>query len=192
MKELLLIRHTTPEVVEGTCYGQLDLDCNSDFENEADEIKRSINTSNFQPDIVFSSPLKRCKILSSYLFPEQKVIHANSLKELNFGAWEGKLWKDIPKMEIDAWAESFVKEKPPKGESFEELLQRIEQFEKQASVLNETKIAIVTHSGVIRAFLMNYLKIPAENIFNLHLNYGAIILIRIHSNNYHQVEFIKG
>lgn len=192
MRELLLIRHTTPEVIEGTCYGQLDLDCNANFSSEADEIKRCIKTSEFIPGVVYSSPLKRCMQLARYLFPKQIVNQDDNLKELSFGTWEGSLWKEIPKNEIDAWADNFVRHSPPEGESFEQLLQRVENYEKQLEKLDEAKIAVVTHSGVIRAFLMKYLNIPATNIFNLNLNYGAVVKITIQSGDYHQVEFIKG
>ncbi|MCU4177859.1 alpha-ribazole phosphatase [Carboxylicivirga sp. N1Y90] len=192
MIELLLIRHTTPDVKEGTCYGQIDLNCHSCFDSEADDINQILTASKYSPDIIFSSPLKRCKLLATHLFHAQKVYLDENLKELNFGDWEGMFWKAIPKNEIDVWAENFVLQSPPNGESFKQLLKRVEQFEKQMVNGNSKKIAIVTHSGIIRAFLMKYLNIPASNIFNLHLNYGAIVKISIHDDDYHQVEIIKG
>ena len=39
MKEIYLIRHTTPEVEKGVCYGQTDLNLKNTFPQEAKRIK---------------------------------------------------------------------------------------------------------------------------------------------------------
>ncbi len=190
MKELIIIRHTTPDVENGICYGQLDLDVSSSFKNEINDINKVLDS--LKPEFAYSSPLQRCAKLANVLYPNLEIKLDNRLTELNFGDWEGNFWKDIPKDHIDEWAPNFISQSPPNGESFSELIKRVELFEKDLLSLNHKKIAIVTHSGVIRAFLMKYLGIPAVSIFNLHLNYACIIKIELKSDEYHQVQFLKG
>jgi len=191
MMEILLIRHTTPNVEPGTCYGQSDLDVNGTFEKEASEIKKII--ADFQPDSIFSSPLIRCSKLAQKLFPDLSFQRDDRLMEMSFGQWEKQLWQDLPKDKLDIWAKDFMHLSPPGGESFKDFIKRINEFETEViNKTNSTKTAIVTHSGVIRSFLMKYLNIPSDKIFNLHLNYGAVIKIDIHSAEYSQVKILKG
>ena len=188
--ELWLIRHTKPKVDKGICYGQLDLDVDTTFTDEVAQIKdilRSIDISK-----VYSSPLMRCSKLAKALFPKREIKYDKRLMELNFGTWEGKDWSNIPLVDIDTWSENFYDKAPPEGESFQALVNRIESFESEVNAKGNENLAIVTHAGVIRAFVMKYLNIPADKIFSLQLNYGAIVKITIHTESFQQVEFIKG
>ncbi len=189
-KEILLIRHTTPEIQQGICYGQLNLDVADTFQDESGLIQNSIN--GYRPQAVFSSPLKRCSILASSLFPKHNIEMDDRLMEINFGDWEGEPWDNFERAIMDRWAKDFIDLRPPNGESFKELILRSETFMEQILNTNNEKIAVVTHSGVIRSILTKYLHIPPQSIFNLHLNYGCIVKISIKGSNYHQVEFVKG
>lgn len=189
--ELLLIRHTTPDVASGICYGQTDLNVNGTFDKESKEIKNII--ADLKPEHVYSSPLIRCHQLAKELFPYQPIQTDDRLMEMNFGKWEGLKWSEIPKNELDTWANDFINLAPPLGESFAAFMNRITVFEEEVlNKLTQEKIALITHSGVIRSFLMKYLAIPEDKIFNLHLNYGAVIKIDIHSEQYSQVKILKG
>ena len=190
MKQFYIIRHTTPDVSPGICYGFSDLDVNESFEAEASIIKDLLKEAD--PSVIYSSPLKRCDKLAQILFPENAIKYDNRLKELNFGDWEMHPWADIDKNTIDHWANDFMNQSPPKGESFQTLydrcLQSFDDIEKQLAE-GETA-AIVTHSGVIRSLLMTFLKIPADKIFSLQLQYGCVIKITLHPKEYSQVEFL--
>lgn len=189
-KEIYLIRHTTPDIDKGICYGQLDLDVSLSFNDELTDIKHLLN--NFEPEMVYSSPLKRCMFLAQHLFPQNETIADSRLMEMNFGDWEGQKWLDIPRNGIDQWSNDFLDVRTPNGESFQNLIDRAEQFASGIQHTEPSKMAVITHSGIIRCFLMKYLNIPHQNIFNLNLNYGCIIRIRQHTPDYNQVEFIKG
>lgn len=188
-KEILLIRHTTPEVAKGTCYGQLNLDVSSSYEDEVLNIKHIIRS--FNPDVVFTSPLLRCKKLAESLYLKHPIHIDTRIMEMNFGEWEGKIWDNIPKKEINDWAGNFMNISPPGGERFSDLLTRSNAFFNEIEKSNSQSIAVITHSGVIRSFLMRYLDIPSEKIFNLQLNYGCIIKLNI-LGTHHQLEFLKG
>jgi len=188
--EIWLIRHTTPDIDKGICYGQLDLDVNANFMIEAQQIKNHLDDVVF--DRVYSSPLKRCKLLAEALSNNQEIILDARLKEINFGDWEGQNWQNIDRGLLDNWGHNFIDHKPHKGESFSELMHRANTFYLDITRKKKhNKIALVTHSGIIRAFLIQFLEIPALKIFNLELSYGAIIKIKIHSKEFQQVKFIK-
>ena len=52
-----IIRHTAPDVPQGTCYGQTDVPLKETFKTEARAVKDSIPDITF--DAVYSSPLSR-------------------------------------------------------------------------------------------------------------------------------------
>jgi len=63
--EIYLVRHTTPNVKKGICYGQTDIDINSyTFESELCEIKNKLPSD---IDRFYCSPLMRCLKLAKKL-----------------------------------------------------------------------------------------------------------------------------
>src|SRR5271170_2762307 len=98
MKDIYLIRHTTPAVAKGICYGQTDLDVTESFSRESEVIRRHL------PDgilSVYSSPLQRCARLARQLFPGHTPSLMDELMEVHCGEWEMRAWDDLPREEID-------------------------------------------------------------------------------------------
>jgi len=192
MKTLYIIRHTTPDIQQGICYGYSDIDVNGNFKHEANEIKSRLDKIN--PTHIISSPLKRCYKLANELFPNMIIKQSDSLKELNFGDWEMQRWDSIDKEFIGKWSKDFMNIAPPNGETFNSLFVRSnEEIDDIMSLMeDEDAGAIITHSGVQRSILMKYLSIPANKIFNWQLGYGAIIKLTYFSSDFQQIEVIKG
>jgi len=173
--EIYLIRHTTPKVEKGICYGQSDLELANSFTEEVELVLKQLPK---QFDVVYSSPLKRCKQLAKKI--DQNCISENRLMELNFGDWEMQKWDDIPLSEIQPWYADFVNTPALNGESYIALNVRVLEFYNSV-VLNSKhqKIAIVTHSGVIRSLLAKIRGIALEDSFNLiTINYGSVVKIK--------------
>ena len=66
-----------------------------------------------------SSPLGRCRALAELIgsaFHLQPA-YDRRLQEMDFGAWEGRDWNDIPRTELDAWAADFLHARPHGGAS---------------------------------------------------------------------------
>jgi alpha-ribazole phosphatase len=172
--EIFLIRHTTPAVEKGICYGQTDLDVTETFLAEAAVIKQHLPESIAR---VYSSPLQRCKKLAEHLFPQKPVSLHTDLMEINCGRWEMQPWNDIPRHEIDPWMNDFVTVPTPGGESYVDLHQRVVAvFEEIAKPPQPT--AIVAHGGVIRSILSHITQtalIDSFNAFTLH--YGCVAKI---------------
>ncbi|CAL2063005.1 alpha-ribazole phosphatase [Tenacibaculum sp. 190524A05c] len=171
--EIVLVRHTTPDIAKGICYGQADLDVVATFEQEAELIVSSLKHYNF--DSMYSSPLQRCKKLAHKIGKD--FIFDERLLELNFGDWELKPWDDIPKEEINPWMEDFVNQTPKNGESYVDLHKRTTSFIEEILKTSYDSVLIVTHAGVIRSLWAYFHQIPLEKSFDLKLEYGEMLTI---------------
>lgn len=145
---MILLRHTRPEVAEGTCYGRSDLATGPDFEAAAAAVLAGLPTV----AAVISSPLARCLRLAERIASVRGLALATDprLMEMDFGAWEGRAWAELPRAELDAWAADFLHARPHGGETVAELAARV------ASALAEVDgegppVLWVSHSGVARA-----------------------------------------
>lgn len=161
--EIYLIRHTTPDIPKGICYGQSDLGVAETFETELASIIPFL-PENIQN--VYSSPLIRCSKLAMALFPEHVIQLKKEFVELNFGFWEMQRWDDIPQIEIQPWMEDFVNVQVPGGESYLQLHERvIQSFKWVTNQANST--AIIAHGGVLRSILSYVTNTPLKESFDV-------------------------
>ncbi|HET7831634.1 MAG TPA: alpha-ribazole phosphatase [Gallionella sp.] len=176
MQTLYLIRHTTPDIDLGVCYGQLDIDVAASFAEEANRTRHWLPPF----ELIVTSPLLRARRLAEYLGQGQRLpLHSDArLMEKNFGAWEGKAWDDIARRDLDAWAAAVMGYAPPGGESAQQLLQRVQDFWQELSHLPQRDIAIVAHGGSIRALLSLIADIPLTRTLNWQMEYGTVICVK--------------
>lgn len=144
---LILLRHTRPVGSDGVCYGVTDLAPGPDLQNEVRRLHAQL------PDVtsILSSPLQRCLRLAEALGAARglTVTPDPRLREIDFGAWEGQRWDDIPRDQIDAWAADVTGARPHGGES---ALMLADRAGAALAVAPEGAL-VVTHMGVIRAAL---------------------------------------
>ena len=177
--QLYLIRHTTPDIATGICYGQSDIDVAASFQEEFELLRSKLpveaNTA------IYSSPLQRCLKLANRVADELNCAEIKldpRLMELNFGEWEMQHWEDIPRGMIDVWGQDHLEQAPPQGESFQALHLRAKDFLEEVSTNNAINSAIVfTHAGVIRALLAEALQLPLMHAFRLQADYGSVTQI---------------
>lgn len=183
--EIYLIRHTSPKIEQGICYGQSDIDLPKSFEEEAAILQHNLE----KPlDYIFSSPSKRCADLAKYFNVPMQT--EPRLMELNFGEWEMKYWKDIPQTVLNEWMENYVDQAPPKGESYQQLKSRIVEIFKGIISQNRSTTGIFTHAGPIRAILSHLLNIPLKDTFTLKIDYGSITKVSFNETVY-SVDYIN-
>jgi alpha-ribazole phosphatase len=170
--EIYLIRHTTPAVDKGICYGQSDLDVTDSFMAEAAAIQTHLPKAIAQ---VYSSPLQRCSKLAAYLFPTYAHVFHDDLKEIHCGAWELQKWDNIPQADIMPWMDDFVNVSIPGGESYMDVYNRVTvQFERIAQ--GARPAAIVAHGGVIRSILAHITGTALVDSFDVFkLYYGCVV-----------------
>ena len=171
-KEIVFIRHSSLAVPRGICYGFSDIDVSNNFSTEAKWLK--FNLTSFIPQLVVTSPLKRCLKLSKEVFNKPIKIEVN-LKEVNYGNWEGKSWEDISVEGGNLWMYNNVNNCPPNGESFFQLKNRVAYVVDELIESKEDKIAVVCHGGVIRSVLSHLLNIPLENTRSFDIHYVGFV-----------------
>lgn len=169
--EICLIRHTTPAVEKGICYGQADLDLADTYPIELEKVKKEI-AGNFE--LIVSSPLKRCRILAEDLFQGQHILYEDRIKEYDFGEWEMMPWDKMDKDMQEKWMANFVEIPAPGGESLLDMSRRIQEFLAELKAENRKKVAFVTHSGVIRIISAIVEQTELARCFDYQLPYGVV------------------
>jgi len=179
--QLFLIRHTTPRITAGLCYGQSDIDVAASFNEEQLQVINKLNVlkqSGVVIHAIESSPLQRCTKLAHALNSSLALPMVNEdhrLMELNFGDWELQAWDEIPRTEFDIWADDYANLAPPNGETFGALHIRAQSFIADANQrLPDANIVVVTHGGMIRAMLAEVLQIPLKRLFRFQVDCGSI------------------
>ncbi len=177
--EIYWIRHTTPAIEQGVCYGQHDIALAGTFEAEIPAVLQQLP----RVDQVYSSPLQRCTRLASHIAPIYTL--DSRLLELNFGNWELKRWDAIPAAEIAPWYKDWVHYAPPHGESFAALAARVSAFiEALCARFTDQHIVVVAHAGVIKAAYAYCHQMELKAAFNTcAIAYGKVVHIPIPSVN---------
>lgn len=177
--DIYLIRHTTPEVGKGVCYGQTDLPLADSFSSELMSLRSKLPESF---DRIYASPLKRCLQLAQAL--GSTVQTDDRLMEMDFGDWEMKPWGQIPSDALNPWMADFVETAVPGGESFRELIRRSRGSLKAIESGTEEKVAVVTHAGVIRSWLSTFLELDPKHVFKLNVDYGGVTCVSVNRGLY--------
>ena len=148
MRRLWLVRHATPLVAPGLCYGRLDVEADvADTERAASALHLILPCKG----LFVSSPLRRCRQLAraiAKLRPEHAITHDRRLKEMDFGEWEGQPWAELGKPRLDAWTADFANHPPGGGETVAAFMDRVASA---FDALPRGETVWITHAGVIRA-----------------------------------------
>jgi len=175
---LTIVRHTCVDVPAGFIYGQTDVPLATTFEKEAAEVLKKLEGISF--DVVYSSPLTRCRLLAEKITQSHPVIFDNRLKEMNFGIWEGEHWNTIESTsEATKWFLNYLEVACPEGESYSILIKRIHEFLNELKSAKIENCCVVTHGGPIRAFLSIIEKQSPQTLFDRKIEYGEVIQIEI-------------
>jgi alpha-ribazole phosphatase len=152
---LILVRHAPP-LVAGLCAGHSDVDVEA-AAPAVGAVIRALGESDLRVARVYSSPTARCRDLAVELATRlgAPLVFDTRLMELNFGAWEGRLWDAIvasDRERFDRWARDFRSEAPPGGERVAELEHRVGEWLTEVAATDPARSCLaITHAGVIRA-----------------------------------------
>jgi len=164
---LLLVRHgrtveNQRRIVQGHIQGTL----SKEGVKQAKLLAKRL--SDMKIDIIFTSDLKRAKDTAKEiikLHPEAKLVEDKRLRERSFGIYDGK-HKDLVIKKV--FQKNDFSYRPPKGESFEDVIKRVKDFYKEI-LKNHTKktVLVVAHGGLliffIRLILGKRLRIPIKS-----------------------------
>lgn len=155
-----LIRHGMTEAgSEGRYIGHTDVPLSEAGEKQLREMTEAYEYP--QPDVVFSSPLKRCLQTAQIVFPDADAIPMRDLIEYNFGEFENKTAEELENHPVfPRWLAGEPDVDPPFGESSRDFQTRVMQaFCRIVDGLiktGTTRAAIVTHGGVITTLLSTF------------------------------------
>lgn len=168
--ELVLIRHAPVIGMEGICYGQTEVEPNPEEEKAlVEKLKIAFHE---RPGVVFSSPSQRCSRIAAELSSSFQTHSA--LQEMHFGDWENKPWDHIPSEELHRWMSDFVNVAPPHGESWRQMVARIDAWTK-VHLLSEERVWMIAHAGTLRAFLHLLTGLGLEHVFRVQVDPGCKI-----------------
>lgn len=139
-----LMRHLPTDIAPGLCYGRLDLPPGTG----GDAGPALAGLAGFAAAALFSSPAQRCLALAEQAAAATglRVQPDPRLLELDFGAWEGLPWDDVPRAALDEWAADPWGFAPPGGESGAALVARLRSFH---AALPADAI-VVSHGGPLK------------------------------------------
>jgi broad specificity phosphatase PhoE len=132
-----------------------------------------------------SSPLSRAQKTGAAIFaagyPEQALTVEPGLIELDFGAWQGLSYQELPHrltMPPHGFWPIAGDERPPGGESMADGIARVGSvMERLARSYAGTDVVALTHGGAIRAAVAHGLRVGADNA--LHLSVENLSLTRL-------------
>lgn len=134
MDLIVLVRHPAVAVAPGVCYGRLDVTLAE---------PATVPLAGFA-GTVWTSPAQRCRAVAAAIGPHQVDLR---LQEMDFGAWEGSRWDDVPRAELDHWAADIWQRGPPDGETGAALVARVTAFH---DGLPRGDHLVVTHGGPLK------------------------------------------
>jgi len=161
--KLIFIRHgETNWNIEKRIQGSTDIELNKRGLEQAKELGVSLKDNKVHICKIYTSRQKRAEqtaeIVSKYLDKEYEVLEG--LEEMNLGLWEGKTWSEVQEQcqeEYSRWNIDRRYTRLLKGESYQDVLDRLLPALKKIMEANCSDVLIVTHSAVIMS-LLSYLR----------------------------------
>lgn len=160
--------------------GSYDSELNMTGIAQAEELSKRISELNYKFSKIYSSKQKRALKTAQILSETIKVeyIPIDGLEEVKLGEWEGLTWDEVKERfpcEYQEWYSYRRYTRPPKGESYQDMLVRV--LEVIHRIINEEhdNVAIVTHSAVIMCLQCYLTDTPYEELMKFNINNSSII-----------------
>ncbi len=194
--EIYIIRHgQTVWNASRRLQGRTDIELNENGIRLA--IESGKNMSNIYFDKIYCSPLKRARKTAELIRGNREIelITDERLKELCFGQYEGRDFKELVKNEEDAFHYFYDRpdlyQAPEGGETFEEITKRAACFMEEViePQRNLTRIMIVAHGAMNKALLRRVRQNDLKDYWQggLQKNCGVTI-VNLDENGYSIIE----
>ena len=162
MREIILIRHgKTYGNTLGRYIGITDEELCLEGREELAALRESGQYRSIRPDLVYVSPLRRCRQTAELLFPGVPQEICRDLRECDFGEFENKNYKELSgNPAYQAWVDSGGTLPFPGGESREAFQERCRvEFARVLRALKRqagSNAVFVVHGGTIMSILSAY------------------------------------
>lgn len=163
MKFYLLRHGQTRWNIEGKIQGKTDIPLNETGMEQAECLAGAM--ADCRARALFSSPLLRARQTAGIVAEKTglEVTVLPELKEVDFGLWEGRTWKDIEEnypVDYKNWEKNPARAAPTGGELRQSCMNRsrsaVEQMLGTVNVLGGGDVCVVAHGGIL-VYLIDYL-----------------------------------
>lgn len=179
--KLYLVRHGETELnVKKVYYGSTDCELTEKGKEQAVSLKTAFASVSL--DRVLESPLKRAKTTTDLLLGEKEVprLEDGRLKELDFGGWEGKSYTELQGDPLyEEWCREWKTTRPPRGECFLDLVQRVRSFYEDLLKREEERVLIVAHHAVLQQLMACLLDAEPESCWHYAFEQGTYTVFEI-------------
>lgn len=151
------------------------------------QISEAIQEQRYQEaDMVYVSPLKRCRETADMIYPHLEPISCEALKECDFGEFENKNYLELSGNEnYQKWIDSNGSLGFPKGETPEGFKNRCQNaYENIIKCIQDKDVAFVVHGGTIMAILEKYGE-PQKSFYDWQLKNGEGYLCELKEDSSH-------
>lgn len=179
MTRLIFIRHgethkNVAKVLHGTKDDAL---LNETGRHQADISAKVLAKMNVS--VIYSSTELRAKETAQIIgkVRNSQIIYIDNLRERNWGVFEGRPWNDVIKVLGPLSLEERFRYKPEKGESWQEVEERL--ILEVTRILKDNlgkNIVIVTHGGTIRTLIPYLLGVSRDESFKYDPKHGSFTI----------------
>lgn len=160
------LRHAPVRDQEGRYYGRLDVSA----EPIDPLLVRRMATALPEGAVWLTTPLGRTRALAQALKPGVQPVEVADLTEQDFGDWQGRTYHDVFAANGTLDWENPAHLKPPEGESFAELAERVAAAIERLSAHYAGHVLIaVAHAGTIRAAIGHALGLPPDRMLSFEI-----------------------
>ncbi|MFH1153997.1 MAG: histidine phosphatase family protein [Pseudomonadota bacterium] len=134
-------------------------------------------------DNVVSSPLIRARETAGIVsgLDQDHIRLEENFREIDLGKWDGQSVSLIRDRYPDAWearGRDLAHYRPPGGESFSDLADRVLPVFKSLAATRTGNILVVAHAGVNRVILSGLLGKDLDDLLSIPQGYGALNILR--------------
>ena len=189
MTEIIIIRHGETEWNKtGRFQGHSDVPLSAEGRAQAAMLGKNLAVDHV--DMIYASDLTRAMETAAPLAQRfgLEVISDPQLRELNFGAWEGRNFNDVNAENPNAMKNFYTdpeRANIPESEPFPEFQRRIAGRVREIIARERGKrIVIVSHGASIRILLADILSMPIRSIWHLSQLNTAVNKIRFEDDGF--------
>lgn len=166
------IRHGQAVDMDGCCVGHTDRALSERGRDAIEGLARRLDSVAMP---CFSSDLTRATESAARLTYATVALEPR-LREMNFGAWEGRRWADIEATDserLQAWMMDWTTVAAPGGESFADVVARVRSWLDELP-RDDHRHLVVAHAGAIRAAAVVLLDLPPARAFSLQVDHAHV------------------
>jgi broad specificity phosphatase PhoE len=184
LARLLLVRHGSTEFNTGRRFmGYSDIDLNADGYIQAEKLRDYLADEKI--DAVYSSDLRRALVTAEIISSGRRldIVTCPELREVNYGTCEGLTFQEIGSRYPDVAEKCInftVKLEFPEGETFEDFIERTNQFLCRSDNHEPSEtILVVSHNGPLKVLVCRLLDIDMGHWWQIRIDIASLSVVDI-------------